>query len=172
MISRLTDRLSLTQLPSLALSIDMLLNKQEKTWGYFQVIHENEFYTLYIPAVSSLKLFSNPKSIGYKGYWRDNLDDRLPELKDKSEKPDIYTRRKTKQVEIINKKRNSRLIRGQKNLKKQVIFEVNYRYSNCPEINLLNQIITQGIRDRIQSNVTFDPGTEIMPLVLIKQAEG
>ena len=56
-------------------------------------------------------------------------------------------------------------------LKKQTVFEVVYRYNNCPEINLLNKLITKAIGDRIQSNATFDSMTEIMPLVLIKSAD-
>ncbi|GAB4539126.1 MAG: hypothetical protein Tsb0014_29260 [Pleurocapsa sp.] len=160
MIARQTDRLSLIQLPSLALTLEMLLNKQEKNWGCFQVKQEGDFYTLYVPGVASFKLFTNPKSIGYKGYWLENFDDRLPDVKDRSAKPDIYTRRKTKQVEI-----------KRKILKKQVIFEINYRYNSCSEINLLNQILTQLIRDRIESNLSFSPEEEIMPLVLIKSAD-
>ena len=35
----------------------------------------------------------------------------------------------------------------------------------------INQMIAKLIRDRIASNITFDPGIEIMPLVLATEVE-
>ncbi|NJO96899.1 MAG: hypothetical protein HC764_13450 [Pleurocapsa sp. CRU_1_2] len=72
---------SVTKLPSLELTLNILLNRQEKDWGYFQVIKEKEFYSLYIPTLDSFKLYKNPKSENFKGYWRNYRSDILLMLK-------------------------------------------------------------------------------------------
>lgn len=154
------NRASLVELPSLALAIDTLLNRNEKTWGCFQVKKEADFYSLYIPALFCLKLYKSPKSQNYKGYWRNPNQDTLPDIKDKNDKPDIYLRNKTKQVSDIKKPRL---------IKKQRVIEIKYLYNSCPEIRYLNQIITNKIRDRIMENISFVPGEEIMPLVLVTE---
>lgn len=165
------DRENLTELTSLTLTLDLLLNKNEKNWGYFQVHKEGDFYSLVIPSLPSFKLYANPKSIGYKGYWREHQDTELPNLKDKEEKPDLYTRRKSKQVEISPGSKKSSSTLQSKILKRQVTFEINYRYHHCPEVRHLNKIIANLMRDRIADNVTFSPAEEIMPLVLITEIE-
>lgn len=156
---------SAANLPSLELTLNILLNRQEKDWGCFQVFKEGDFYALYIPAMDSFKLFKNPKSENYRGYWRNSLSEILPDVKNKDEKPDIFLRNRSKQVQ--EKKKNSSLAVR----KKQRIIDIKYRYNPCPEMYRLNQIIARLIRDRIASNVTFDPGTEIMPLVLATEVE-
>lgn len=156
----------ITELPSLALALNILLNKQEKDWGCFQVKKESEFYALYIPSLLSLKLYKNPKSENYKGYWRDSRLNELPDLKNKAEKPDIYLTNRSKQVEEIKQIKKSGLIKTQRILKKQRIIDVKYRYNSCLEIHRLYQVIANLIRDRVQNSVTFIPGLEIMPLVL------
>lgn len=177
------EPINLTELSSLALTLDLLLNKTEKHWGYFQVQKEADFYSLVIPSLPSFRLYANPKSIGYKGYWRDRQDIELPNLKDKHDKPDLYTTRKTrqveisrpaevaKQVEVIKQSRKSSSTPQSKVLKRQVTFAINYRYHSCPEIRRLNQIIANLMRDRIAESVTFSPAEEIMPLVLITEIE-
>lgn len=155
---------SITDLPSLELTIDILLNRQEKDWGCFQVVKEGDFYALYIPTLDSLKLYKNPKSENYRGYWRNPLADNLPDIKNRSEKPDIFLRNRSKQVERATKKvRKIRL--------KQRIIDVKYRYNPCREMYRLNQMIAQRLRDRIASNLTFAPGEEIEPLVLATEVE-
>ena len=156
---------SVVNLPSLELTLNILINRQEKDWGCFQVAKEGEFYALYIPTMDSFKLFKNPKSENYRGYWRNYLDETLPDVKNREEKPDIFLRNRSKQVE--EKKKSSKLTVR----KKQRIIDVKYRYNPCPEMYRLNQMIAKLIRDRIASNVTFSPGTEIMPLVLATEVE-
>ncbi|HEY9771687.1 MAG TPA: hypothetical protein V6C71_24855 [Coleofasciculaceae cyanobacterium] len=155
---------SITDLPSLELSLDILLNRQEKDWGCFQVVKEGEFYALYIPTLDSFKLYKNPKSENYKGYWRNSLSETLPDLKGRDEKPDVFLRNRSKQIE--EKKKNQTII-----LKKQRVIDVKYRYNSCPEMYRLNQMIAKLLRDRIASNLTFTPGAEIMPLVLATEVE-
>lgn len=154
---------SVVDLPSLELTLDILINRQEKDWGYFQVFKEAEFYALYIPTLDSFKLYKNPKSENYRGYWRDSRSEILPDVKNRAEKPDIFLRNRSKQV--TEKKRN------QTRQKKQRIIDIKYRYNSCSEIYRLNQIIAKLLRDRIASSVTFDPSTEIMPLVLATEVE-
>ena len=55
----------MTNLPSLQLTLNILLDRQEKDWGCFQVHKEEEFYSLYIPSLDSFKLYKNPKSENY-----------------------------------------------------------------------------------------------------------
>jgi hypothetical protein len=164
-VNRQSSPPSIVELPSLKLTLDILLNRQEKDWGCFQVIKEEEFYALYIPTLGSFKLYKNPKSENYKGYWRDYLSNILPDIKNRAEKPDIFLRNRSKQVE--EKKKNSR----SSILKKQRIIDVKYQYNSCPEIYRLNQMIAQQICDRIASNIIFSPAEEIMPLVLASEVE-
>lgn len=162
-MNSLQQSISRIDLPSLKLTIDILLNLQEKDWGCFQVVKEEEFYALYIPTLDSFKLYKNPKSENYRGYWRDPRTTALPDIKNRDEKPDIFLRNRSKQVE---ERKNKRTIR-----KKQRIIDVKYRYNRCPEIYRLNKIIAQHLRDRLASNATFAPGSEIEPLVLATEVE-
>ena len=156
---------SVANLPSLELALNILINRQEKDWGCFQVVKEEDFYALYIPTLDSFKLYKNPKSENYRGYWRNNLSEILPDVKNRQEKPDVFLRNRSKQIE--ENKKNSRLnVR-----KKQRIIDVKYRYNSCPEMYRLNQMIAKLIRDRLANNATFDPGTEIEPLVLATEVE-
>ena len=156
---------SVVDLPSLELTLDILLNRQEKDWGCFQVVKEGEFYALYIPTLQSFKLYKNPKSENFKGYWRNPDRKVLPDVKNREEKPDVFLRNRSKQVEV--KKKNAALTMR----KKQRIIDVKYRFNSCPEMYCLNQMIAKLIRDRIASNITFDPGKEIEPLVLATEVE-
>ena len=156
---------SVADLPSLGLTLNILLNRQEKDWGCFQVIKEEEFYALYIPTLDSFKLYKNPKSENYKGYWRNSLSETLPDIKNRDEKPDIFLRNRSKQVEET--KQNSQITI----LKKQRIIDIKYRYNPCPEMYRLNQMIAKLLCDRISSNITFSPAEEIMPLVLATEVE-
>lgn len=156
---------SVADLPSLELALNIMLNRQEKDWGYFQVFKEGDFYALYIPMLDSFKLYKNPKSENYRGYWRNPLDETLPDVKNRQEKPDIFLRNRSKQVE--EKKKGSKVtIR-----KKQKIIDVKYRYNPCAEMYRLNRMIANLIRDRLAANTTFDIATEIMPLVLATEVE-
>lgn len=154
---------NLADLPSLELTLDILLNRQEKDWGYFQVTKEGEFYSLNIPTLSSFKLYKNPKSENFKGYWRNPYQEVLPDVKSRDEKPDIFLRNRSKQVEERKKTKTLRL--------KQRIIDVKYRFNSCPEMYRINQMIAKLIRDRIAGNITFNPATEIMPLVLATEVE-
>lgn len=163
MYSQQTYPTSVADLPSLELALDILLNRQEKDWGYFQVKKEGEFYSLYIPTLSSFKLYKNPKSENFRGYWRNPYQEVLPDVKNRQEKPDVFLRNRSKQVE--EKKKNQTL------RKKQRIINVKYRFNSCPEMYRLNQMIAKLIRDRLASNMTFDPATEIEPLILATEVE-
>ena len=153
---------SVTNLPSLELTLQILLDRQEKDWGCFQVVKEEDFYALYIPTLDSFKLYKNPKSENYRGYWRNSLTQNLPDVKNRDEKPDVFIRNRSKQVEI----KSRTTIR-----KKQRIIDVKYRYNPCPEMYRLNKIIANLLRDRLESNSTFDPATEITPLVLATEVD-
>ncbi|MEM8722024.1 MAG: hypothetical protein AAGE84_22475 [Cyanobacteria bacterium P01_G01_bin.39] len=164
MYSQQNNLNSLVDLPSLELTLDILLNRQEKDWGCFQVVKEGEFYALYIPTLDSLKLYKNPKSENYRGYWRNPVLDNLPDIKNRDEKPDIFLRNRSKQVQ-------KRLKNSQPMVQKQRIIDVKYRYNPCAEMYRLNKIIAQRLRDRISHNITFSPGSEIKPLVLATEVE-
>lgn len=156
---------SVAHLPSLGLALDILLNRQEKDWGCFQVAKEGDFYSLSIPTLDSFKLYKNPKSENFRGYWRNPYQEVLPDVKNRAEKPDVFLRNRSKQVD--DKKKNA----GLSIRKKQRIIDVKYRFHSCPEMYRINQMIAKLIRDRIAGNITFDPRTEIMPLVLATEVE-
>ena len=153
---------SVANLPSLELALNILFDRQEKDWGCFRVVKEADFYALYIPTLDSFKLYKNPKSENYRGYWRNSLSQNLPDVKSRDEKPDVFLRNRSKQVEI----KSRRTI-----LKKQRIIDVKYRYNSCPEMYRLNRIIANLLRDRLANSLTFDPGTEIAPLVLATEVD-
>ncbi|BAU66887.1 hypothetical protein STA3757_42930 [Stanieria sp. NIES-3757] len=140
----------------LSLAINKLFDKQEKDWGYFRIKKEEDFYSLYLPYLPSLKLYQKPNYQIYKLYWRSYV----PELNDKSEKPDIYVRKKSKNV---YDKKNPKIA------KKQRIYEIMYQYANYTEINLINKIITELIREKIIASLSEIPENEMTPLVLIAQ---
>lgn len=142
-------------------AIATLLNRQEKDWGCFRVVKEGDFYALYIPSLPSLKLYQSSKSISYKGYWWHERENTLPDIKDRSEKPDIYLRKKRKEVPD----KNSRLI------KQRRIFEIYYRFNPCSEVRRLNRAIAEAIGDRILESISISPAEEIMPQILISEAE-
>ena len=185
MHSRQNYPTDLANLPSLELTLDILLNRQEKDWGCFQVVKEEDFYALYIPTMDSFKLYKNPKSENYRGYWRNVMLETLPDVKNSAEKPDIFLRNRSKQVEVkigaekpdISLRNSNRLTPERKItpqrtiLKKQRIIDVKYRYNACPEMYRLNQMIAKLIRSRLEGNLTFDPSTEIMPLILDTQVK-
>ena len=146
------------QLPSLSLTLGKLLDKREKDYGIFQVVKEADFYALYIPGLPSFKLYQNEKSNVYKGYWRkDNYA--LPDLKDRSCKPDLVIRKKQKQVP---QRKTNKLL-------KQRIYEIVYQYDSAPEIRFVNQLLASFIESKIESSITSVPMDEMMPLILKKE---
>ena len=106
----------------------------------------------------SFKLYQNEKSNVYKGYWR-KYDHDLPDLKDRSCKPDLVIRKKQKQVPQNKTKK----------LLKQRIYEIVYKYDPAPEIRLVNQLLASFIQSKIESNISSIPMDEMMPLVLKKE---
>lgn len=144
------------ELTCLSLAINKLFDKQEKDWGYFRIKKEEDFYSLYLPYLPSLKLHQKPNYQIYKLYWRSYV----PELNDKSEKPNIYVRKKSKNV---YDKKNPKLA------KKQRIYEILYQYDSRAEINFINKILTELIREKIIASLSEIPENEMMPLVLIAQ---
>lgn len=146
---------------SLFLAINKLLERQEKNWGCFQVIKEKDFYSLYIPALPSFKLYQNTKSIVYRGYWRQEKG--LPIATDtKSFPPDLWIKKKQKKV-----------TQGKKidTVKKQRIFEIVYRYNPAVEIRMINQLVADCLKEKITSSIVSVPEDEIFPLVLVGQPQ-
>ena len=151
----------ITEYNSLSLAINRLLDKQEKTWGCFQVIKEGDFYSLYIPALPSFKLYQNPKSIVYRGYWQSNHT--LPKATDtKSFPPDLWIKKKHKKVSQGKKLEP---------VKKQRIFEIVYRYNPAVEIKVINQLVANFLKEKITADIVSVPEDEIFPLILVGQAE-
>ncbi len=148
----------INNLPGLVLAINKMLDQQEKDFGCFQVKKESDFYSLYIPSFPSFKLYQNPRNHVYKGYWQ--TSDILPDIKDRSNKPQIYLKKKPKQV---TDSKNIRLV------KKQRIYEVMYQYDPSPEIRLVNQLIATCLKEKIVASISSVPANEIVPLVLITE---
>ncbi|MDJ0647382.1 MAG: hypothetical protein QNJ60_01630 [Xenococcaceae cyanobacterium MO_188.B19] len=88
----------INNLPGLVLAIDKMLNKQEKNFGCFQVKKESDFCSLYIPSFPSFKLYQNPRTHVYKGYWQ--TSDILPDIKDRKHKPHITVKKKQTSVKV------------------------------------------------------------------------
>ena len=148
----------INNLPGLLLAINKMLDQQEKDFGCFQVKKESDFYSLYIPSFPSFKLYQNSRNHVYKGYWQ--TSDILPDIKDRSNKPQIHIKKKQKQV---TDSKNIRLV------KKQRIYEVMYQYDPSPEIRLVNQIIATCLKEKIVASISSVPANEIVPLVLITE---
>ena len=144
---------------SLNSAISKLIDKQEKDWGYFQVIKEEEFYSLHIPFLPCLRLYQNTTSNIYKAYWS-NPKEPVPDLKDKSKLPQIYIKKKTKKVYDPQQPRLQ---------KKQKTYEVIYRYDSRTEIHQISKIVANAIRDRIERDVSNFSQDEMMPLVMVRE---
>ena len=144
---------------SLNLAVNKLLEAQEKAWGYFQVKKEGEFYTLSIPFLPCLRLYQNTTSHIYKGYWSNPYAE-VPDLKDKSQQPQIYIKKKTKQVYDPKQPRLK---------KKQKTIDVIYQYSDRQEILVVTKIVANAIRDKIEQSIIDVPQNEMMPLVLVTE---
>lgn len=169
---------------SLSLAINNLLSKKEKKWGCFQVTKEENFYSLNIPNLPSLKLYQNPKSIVYRGYWRQSQES-FSATDTKNFPPDIWIKKKQKKV-TIRKDSQSKTVAERKQpifdlyseenkiqdiTKKQRIFEIVYRYKPTVEIRLINQLVADFLKEKIRSDIISVPEDEIFPLVLVSQAE-
>ena len=183
------------QYTSLSLAINKLLERQEKNWGCFQVQKEGDFYSLYIPALPSFKLYQNTKSIIYRGYWRRNKE--LPKATDtKSFPPDLWIKKKQKKVAIkknvVGKNSNTQKNKNEKPslidesvsfskkikistsrdvIKKQRIYEIVYRYNPNVELRVVNQLIAEFLKEKITASIVSVPEDEIFPLVLVGNPE-
>lgn len=170
---------------SLSLAINKLLEKQEKNWGCFQVKKEGDFYSLNIPSLPSFKLYQNPKSIVYRGYWRQSQES-FSATDTKSFPPDLWIKKKQKKVTIRKDSPNQEVEEEKQHIlefnsleknkiqditKKQRIFEIVYRYNPTVEIRIINQLVADFLKEKITSNIISVPETEIFPLVLVAQLE-
>lgn len=170
---------------SLCLAIAKLFDKQEKSYGCFQVQKEGEFYALNIPSLPSFKFYQNPKSIIYRGYWRTASS--LPKPTDtRTFPPDLWIKKKQKQVQVnpINKPLDSKpkakqwidltgtrsSVKSSRSSKKQRIYEIVYRYNPAQEVMRVNQILAACLRDKINGELVEVP-EEMFPLVLIGNPE-
>ena len=174
---------------SLSLAIERLLEKQEKDYGCFQTAKEGEFSALYVPSLPSFKLYQNPKSLIYRGYWR--TDKELPKPTDtKAFPPDLWIRKKQKKVAISqNLTRNETDIKAKQQIyefkspqidganrvktitKKQRVYEIVYRYHPAIEVRVVNQLVANFLKQKIEASITSVPEEEIFPLVLIGDFE-
>jgi hypothetical protein len=182
MIYREKTKNLVAEYTSLSLAISKLLEKQEKNWGCFQVTKEGDFYSLNIPNLPSFKLYQNPKSIVYRGYWRQSQES-FSATDTKNFPPDLWIKKKQKKVTIRKDSQNReeekhilQLNSSEENkiqylTKKQRIFEIVYRYNPTVEIRMINQLVADFLKEKITSNIISVPETEIFPLVLVAQPE-
>jgi hypothetical protein len=179
---------------SLSLAIDKLFERQEKDWGCFQVKKEGEFSSLFVPALPSFKFYQNPKSLIYRGYWRERG---LPNPTDtKRFPPDLWIKKKNQKVTIrktvertkiedINSEENTKEKASKPQLidnrfrykeareieKKQRIYEIVYRHNSAVEIRVINQIIADFLKEKIKANLVSIPEDEIFPLIIVGNPE-
>ena len=158
-ISRITANNLTSNFTTLNLAISRLIDRQEKDWGYFQVKKEENFYSLHIPFLPCLRLYQNTNSNIYKAYWS-NPKESVPDLKDKTQLPQIYIKKKTKKVYDPKQPRLQ---------KKQRIFEVIHRHDSRTEIQMISKVVANVIRDDIEQNVADFSQDEIMPLVMVTE---
>ncbi len=143
--------------PLLQAALEQLLNKQEKTWGYFQVKKENDnFSCLHVPYYTSLWLYQNEKNSIYEAYWQNIMP-----VRDRTSttKAAIFVRKKTKKVYFPKE--------GWE--KKQRIFVIVRRYNSRNEVQLMNQMLAKSIQDKIQQNVINVSHDEIVPQTMIAE---
>lgn len=158
-ISRITANNLTTNFTILNSAISRLIDRQEKDWGYFQVRKEENFYSLHMPFLPCLRIYQNTTSNIYKAYWS-NPKESVPDLKDKTQSPQIHIKKKTKKVYDPKQPRLQ---------KKQRIFEVIHRYDSRKEINLISKIVADAIRNKIEQDIANFPEDEIMPLVMVTE---
>ena len=144
-------------LPFLQNAIAQLLNQQEKSWGYFKVKKENDqFYRLSIPYYPTLWWYQKDKTCVYEAYWQE----RMPILdRTRTAKAAIFVRKKTKKVYSPKEGRE----------KKQRIFDIVRRYYSNKEIQLINTMLADFIKQRIEQNVIQVSHEEMLPLAIITE---
>lgn len=175
---------------SLSLAISKLIEKQEKDWGCFQVKKEGDFSSLYIPSLPSFKLYQNPKSLIYRGYWRQANELPIP-TDTKSFPPDFWIKKKQKKVRITQGTETKKVEDREQELiyefksetkdkplkkvitveKKQRIYEIVYRYNSILEIRVVNQLVANFLKEKIIASIVAVPEGEIFPLVLVSNPE-
>jgi len=144
-------------LPLLQAALEQLLNKQEKTWGYFQVKKEKDnFYRLHLPYYTSLWLYQNEKNSIYEAYWQNTMP-----VRDRTSttKAAVFVRKKTKKVYFPKE--------GWE--KKQRIFVIVCRSDSRNEVQLINTMLANSIQDKIQQIVINVSHEEIVPQTMIAE---
>ena len=138
-------------------AIAQLLNQQEKAWGYFKITKEKEeFYRLSIPYYPNLWWYQKDKTCIYEAYWQE----RMPIIdKARTAKAAIFVRKKSKKVYFPK----------QGTEKKQKIFDIVRRYHSNNEIQLINTMLANSIKERIEQNVIQVSYEEMLPLAMITE---
>ncbi|MCU0566228.1 MAG: hypothetical protein MUF49_06485 [Oculatellaceae cyanobacterium Prado106] len=161
-------------LEGLTLALTKLVDQQEKTWGYFQVVkNSDDEFQLVIPGFPKLSLQRGSDRYSYKATWSDKKE------------AVVYVRRKTKEItsskitavkktEKLTPKSSAKAVKLSPNkseVPKQRIYEVFYRLDGRPGFRLIQQQLAIEIRDRLQAQATSDDRDEMPPLVLLSQAD-
>jgi hypothetical protein len=153
--------------PSLSMALVRLLEGKEKSWGYFQVIQDKEFYQLEIPLLGIMRFYQNENQNIYRVYWHDREEYRVfwQDLERKDYQNETYREKAKRDLAIFIRKKQ-RKVGG--NIQKQ--YEVVYKFSAIEGIQTTNKLLASLIRDRVQEYLNSHPTAgEVAPLVTVAQ---
>ncbi|WP_204106778.1 MULTISPECIES: hypothetical protein [Spirulina sp. CCY15215] len=133
--------------PLLESALLNLLQRKERTWGYFQVKEQNNDHFLCIPSLPRLRISKSEKNYGYRAYWVNKKE------------PSITVQRKEKMILDIKKKRE----------KKQKTYEILQYFDERENLQQqrVNGILANLIKVEIENNLPPAGVHEFQPIVVI-----
>lgn len=140
--SNLSDRMI-----SLSIALEMLLNEQEKSWGYFQIEKKNNDYQLNVPLFPKLRLYKDESKHIYKAYWLkgDNLQaEKISEVK--MGNIAVYTRKKQRKVYLKEQYRIEKM---------QRIHEIVINHDSDLGFSVINKVLANLIKTRIEASISL-----------------
>jgi hypothetical protein len=153
--------------PSLSTALVRLLEGQEKSWGYFQVVKDKEFYQLEVPCLGIMRLYRNENQNIYRVYWHDLKEYKVfwQDLERKDYQNETYREKAKRDLAIFIRKKQRKV-----GVKIQKQYEIVYKYSAIEGILTINKIFASLISDRIREYLTTHPTPgETAPLVTVTQ---
>ncbi|NJK39921.1 MAG: hypothetical protein HC825_10960 [Oscillatoriales cyanobacterium RM1_1_9] len=139
--------------PMLEMTLEQLVNKTEKNWGYLQVHKRGEFYILSILGRGDnlLRFQSNETAHSYKVFWY------------KRPKPSVLVRSKT-----IKPSAKQQLLASESKAassKSQKSYQVSYQVAANPVETSINRRIAQSIKRNIIQNLKSPDSSGLVSLV-------
>jgi hypothetical protein len=149
------------ELHFLTAALKQLMNRETKSWGYFQTAKDDEFSYLGIPSLPVLKFYQNDKSLLYRAFWESELETgELEAIARKTWKKEPSVLIKKKQRAVYTKNRAA----GEK---KQRVYEIICRHDDREAIRTVNRLLANLLKIKLESLVDYVTADEVAPQIII-----